>query len=322
MRRVTFPAGRAHARAAHAARRRRARRARSRRGCAVAAADRAANDRALIGRAAATARSPSRAVIATPSTPSRTTSSPRCATTSATTTSSRSRSGRRARRAARARGDASTRRAWEEIRDQLRRATRGGARRAHGRDRARARAACCSGTASRAPASRTRCARSRGSGAPGATRTSSPTPTRCSGRSELPPHALLRRAAARDGEPRWRLLVLEDAGELLAADARAVAGQALSRLLNVTDGLLGEGLRAVVLVTTNEPLRGCTEPSCGRGAVGGGRVRGAERSTRPTSGSQKHGMSSTSNCATPLAELFAVAAGRAPLPRTGLGFAA
>ena len=35
----------------------------------------------------------------------------------------------------------------------------------------------------------------------------------------------------------------------------AVAGQGLSRLLNVSDGLLGEGLRAVVLVTTNEPLR-------------------------------------------------------------------
>ena len=55
--------------------------------------------------------------------------------------------------------------------------------------------------------------------------------------------------------PRWRLIVLEDSGELLAADARAVAGQALSRLLNLSDGLLGEGLRVIVLVTTNEPLR-------------------------------------------------------------------
>ena len=58
-----------------------------------------------------------------------------------------------------------------------------------------------------------------------------------------------------DGTTPWRLLILEDAGELLAADARAVAGQALSRLLNITDGLLGEGLRALVVVTTNEPLR-------------------------------------------------------------------
>ena len=67
--------------------------------------------------------------------------------------------------------------------------------------------------------------------------------------------ALLRSNRGADGEHRWRLVVLEDAGELLAADARAVAGQGLSRLLNLADGLLGEGLRVVVLVTTNEPLR-------------------------------------------------------------------
>src|SRR5215207_1268095 len=66
---------------------------------------------------------------------------------------------------------------------------------------------------------------------------------------------LLRVPRRADGTRPWRLLILEDAGELLAADARAVAGQALSRLLNVTDGLLGAGLRALVLLTTNEPLR-------------------------------------------------------------------
>lgn len=53
---------------------------------------------------------------------------------------------------------------------------------------------------------------------------------------------------------RWRLLVLEDAGELIAADARALAGQALSRLLNVADGVLGQGTRTLVLITTNEPV--------------------------------------------------------------------
>src|SRR5205085_11732849 len=31
-------------------------------------------------------------------------------------------------------------------------------------------------------------------------------------------------------------------------------GQALSRLLNVTDGFLGQGLRVFVALTTNEPL--------------------------------------------------------------------
>ncbi len=53
---------------------------------------------------------------------------------------------------------------------------------------------------------------------------------------------------------RWRLLVLEDAGELMRADAQQVAGPALGRLLNMVDGLLGQGLKFLVLITTNEPL--------------------------------------------------------------------
>jgi hypothetical protein len=57
-----------------------------------------------------------------------------------------------------------------------------------------------------------------------------------------------------DDEDRWRLLILEDAGELIAADARAVTGQALSRLLNVADGVLGQGTRTLMLITTNEPV--------------------------------------------------------------------
>jgi hypothetical protein len=55
-------------------------------------------------------------------------------------------------------------------------------------------------------------------------------------------------------EAPWRLLVLEDAGELLAVDARQEVGRAFSRLLNTVDGLLGQGTRTIVLVTTNEPL--------------------------------------------------------------------
>lgn len=54
---------------------------------------------------------------------------------------------------------------------------------------------------------------------------------------------------------RWRLLVLEDTGELMTADARERSGQGLSRLLNVVDGLIGQGLRILVLVTTNEEIR-------------------------------------------------------------------
>jgi hypothetical protein len=58
-----------------------------------------------------------------------------------------------------------------------------------------------------------------------------------------------------EGGARWRLLILEDTGELLAADAKERTGQGLSRLLNVVDGLIGQGLRVLVLVTTNETLR-------------------------------------------------------------------
>jgi hypothetical protein len=54
--------------------------------------------------------------------------------------------------------------------------------------------------------------------------------------------------------PRAKLVVLEDAGELISAQARVSAGQALSRLLNLTDGMLGQGANVSVLVTTNEPI--------------------------------------------------------------------
>lgn len=53
---------------------------------------------------------------------------------------------------------------------------------------------------------------------------------------------------------KWHLYVIEDSDELLTTDAKARAGQALSRLLNVVDGMIGQGLRLIVLVTTNEPM--------------------------------------------------------------------
>lgn len=50
------------------------------------------------------------------------------------------------------------------------------------------------------------------------------------------------------------LLILEDAGELITADAKERTGQALSRLLNVADGLLGQGVQLYILITTNESI--------------------------------------------------------------------
>lgn len=53
---------------------------------------------------------------------------------------------------------------------------------------------------------------------------------------------------------KWRVLILEDTGELLAASAKEKYGQGLSRLLNVVDGMIGQGLKVLAIVTTNDEL--------------------------------------------------------------------
>lgn len=69
------------------------------------------------------------------------------------------------------------------------------------------------------------------------------------------PGYLMSAATEVDGERRrWRLLVLEDCDELIRAEAKASAGQGLSRLLNLTDGMLGQGRDVLVAITTNEDL--------------------------------------------------------------------
>src|SRR6266542_3240215 len=49
-------------------------------------------------------------------------------------------------------------------------------------------------------------------------------------------------------------LIMEDADEFLSVDAKQRQGQAMSRLLNMADGLIGQGLNLLLLITTNEPL--------------------------------------------------------------------
>jgi ATPase family protein associated with various cellular activities (AAA) len=61
-------------------------------------------------------------------------------------------------------------------------------------------------------------------------------------------------SGAGDTAPRWRMLVLEDCDELVRAESKERAGQALSRLLNLTDGMLGQGLDVLVCLTTNEDV--------------------------------------------------------------------
>jgi hypothetical protein len=57
---------------------------------------------------------------------------------------------------------------------------------------------------------------------------------------------------AEDG--RWRLVVAEDCDEYLRSDAKLRAGASLGRLLNLCDGILGYGLKVLVLLTTNEDI--------------------------------------------------------------------
>lgn len=57
-----------------------------------------------------------------------------------------------------------------------------------------------------------------------------------------------------EDEKPWRMLLLEDCDELIRPGAKASAGQALSRLLNLTDGLLGQGRQVLVAITTNEDI--------------------------------------------------------------------
>jgi hypothetical protein len=56
---------------------------------------------------------------------------------------------------------------------------------------------------------------------------------------------------ADEDDGRWTLFVLEDAEALLSKDT---GGRAMGTLLNLADGLLGQGLRCLFLLTTNEPL--------------------------------------------------------------------
>lgn len=53
---------------------------------------------------------------------------------------------------------------------------------------------------------------------------------------------------------RWRLVVAEDCDEYLRADAKERSGASLGRLLNLCDGILGHGLKVLVLLTTNEDV--------------------------------------------------------------------
>jgi hypothetical protein len=53
---------------------------------------------------------------------------------------------------------------------------------------------------------------------------------------------------------RWQVVVMEDAGTLISEHASARNGQGLARLLQLGDGIIGQGQKIVFAITTNEPL--------------------------------------------------------------------
>lgn len=56
-------------------------------------------------------------------------------------------------------------------------------------------------------------------------------------------------------EPTANLLILEDVGELISSNAKTQTGQGFARLLNVTEGLIGQGLNLLILMTSNDEVK-------------------------------------------------------------------
>ena len=124
-----------------------------------------------------------------------------------------------------------------------------------------------------------------------------------------------------EGSKAWRLLVLEDTGELLTPDAKAVIGQGLSRFLNVVDGLIGQGLRVLVLVTTNEPIK-TLHPAVARPGRCAANIE-FERLTGDEASAwfERHGSGERPDGPMLLAELFATLEGREVGSMPPAGFA-
>jgi SpoVK/Ycf46/Vps4 family AAA+-type ATPase len=53
---------------------------------------------------------------------------------------------------------------------------------------------------------------------------------------------------------KFRLLIFEDTEDLIASDDKGSVSASVSRLLNIGDGLLGQGLKILILITTNVKL--------------------------------------------------------------------
>lgn len=124
---------------------------------------------------------------------------------------------------------------------------------------------------------------------------------------------------------RWQLLICEDTGELLASDAKERSGQGLSRLLNIVDGMIGQGLRVMVLVTTNETVDKL-HPAVARPGRAGSIIEfGRFTAMQAKQWLMEHGVGAYNVPAKgmTLAELYSVVEGRERVEvKTSFGFAA
>jgi hypothetical protein len=118
----------------------------------------------------------------------------------------------------------------------------------------------------------------------------------------------------------WRLLVMEDTGELLSADARERTGQGLSRFLNVVDGLIGQGLRVIVLVTTNEEIKKLHPAVARPGRCAANVMFDALSREEASEWLSAHGVDEESRGVRTLASLYAQAEGRDPSETVLVGF--
>jgi hypothetical protein len=120
------------------------------------------------------------------------------------------------------------------------------------------------------------------------------------------------RTPHRHGEPRhdlWRLLIAEDADTYVASHAAGQPNPALERLLNLGDGLLGQGRRLLVLLTTNAPVASLSEALTrpGRCLAVNEFTRFSSSEARAWLGGGVHDLHGERS----LAELFELRAGRA-----------
>jgi ATP-dependent 26S proteasome regulatory subunit len=113
---------------------------------------------------------------------------------------------------------------------------------------------------------------------------------------------------------------MEDTGELLSADARERTGQALSRFLNVVDGLIGQGLRVIVLVTTNEEIKKLHPAVARPGRCAANVIFDSLSTEEASEWLAVHGVDEGSGGARTLASLYAQAEGRDPSETVLVGF--